>query len=56
MFDEHHQHKKSKAKDRDAKRVEESADPAKSFALIVKANTTKKHMSTQVKPEDQTMF
>ena len=56
MFDEHHQHKKSKSKERDDKRVEESADPAKSFTLIVKASTTKRKMSTQVKAAEQTTF
>ena len=51
-FDENHQHKKSKQKERQLERETLSKDPKQEFSLIVKANSKNRKVATVVPPRD----
>ena len=56
VFDEHFKNKKSKQKERIAKRVEECGSSTREFSLIVKAATPKRRLATLVTAKDSASF
>ena len=50
LFEERHKYKKSKAKERQSDRVQDSLDKTKEFSMIVKVATPKRKASTVVQP------